>query len=222
LTQIATNLAAGAQQQAAHSQKVSTQTARMAAELERAVAALDESSHSVREIVSTIKRVADQTRILSINASIEAARAGEFGRAFGAVAQEVEALSGQTMAATGQIGNRVETIQRNIRAAVDAAGLHSAEERRNAHTDSLSIRQLSSDMAEVARIATETAQAAGRRRRHQHAHPRLCEELLLEVGTFRMPVHEKASRLFPQLLAVPDLLSSSRMRAEDGAASVPA
>lgn len=212
LSEIAATLASGAQQQARQSQLICTQASRMAVELECAIENLNNSSHSVRDIVSTIKRVADQTRILSINASIEAARAGEFGRAFGAVAQEVQNLSGQTMNATGEISSRVEVIQGNIRAAVDAAGLDNQhlDQRRKNSKDAFSIRQLSSDMAEMARIATETAGAASNVDGISANIRKLCEELLLEVGTFRTPAHEKSVALFRQILGRPELANGSR------------
>jgi methyl-accepting chemotaxis protein len=125
LTSIASKLAAGAQQQASQSREIAANVERMADELSKAMETLHLSSTSVSDIVAAIKRVADQTRILSINASIEAARAGEVGLAFGAVAREVESLAGQTTNATKQISSRVDTIKANILHAVEAAGLGS-------------------------------------------------------------------------------------------------
>jgi len=79
-------------------------TARMAIE------ELDQSTQQIERILIAIDQIADQSRLLSLNASIEAARAGETGRGFNVVAQEVKKLASQTEAATGEIAGTVSRI----------------------------------------------------------------------------------------------------------------
>ncbi len=64
---------------------------------------LNQDSQNIGEIVQTISNIAEQTKMLSMNASIEAARAGEYGRGFAVVAQKISKLSVQTQETLKQI-----------------------------------------------------------------------------------------------------------------------
>jgi methyl-accepting chemotaxis protein len=84
------------------------------------VSKLGESSRQIGDVVKVITSIAEQTNLLALNATIEAARAGEAGRGFAVVASEVKELAQETARATEDIANRVDTIQRDARAAVAA------------------------------------------------------------------------------------------------------
>ena len=62
-------------------------------------------------MVTAIAKVADQTNLLSVNATIEAEKAGESGRGFRIVAQEIRRLADQTALATRDIERMVRDMQ---------------------------------------------------------------------------------------------------------------
>lgn len=64
---------------------------------------LGEKSLAVNRIIGTINEIANQTNLLSLNASIEAARAGEAGKGFAVVADEIRKLAVQSRNAADQI-----------------------------------------------------------------------------------------------------------------------
>ncbi|SDI43179.1 methyl-accepting chemotaxis protein [Proteiniclasticum ruminis] len=71
----------------------------------------------INELVSVIKSVADQTNLLSLNASIEAARAGENGRGFAVVADEIKKLAQSTKEQVDIIRGIVESLNGKIQEA---------------------------------------------------------------------------------------------------------
>lgn len=88
---------------------------------------LGEASQQISKVISLINQIALQTNLLAINASIEAARAGEEGRGFAVVAEEVGELAAQSAAATKEIEQIVENIQRETTEVVKAMEIGTAQ-----------------------------------------------------------------------------------------------
>ncbi|MHB8629547.1 MAG: methyl-accepting chemotaxis protein [Aggregatilineales bacterium] len=79
---------------------------------------LSEHTQQIGEIIATVNELADQLKLLALNASIEAARAGEEGKGFAVVAMEVRSLAAQSREATTQIREILGEIQQATNSAV--------------------------------------------------------------------------------------------------------
>ena len=78
----------------------------------------NDSAQEIREATELITDIANQTNLLSLNASIEAARAGENGRGFAVVADEIRNLSEQSRESAERIVEIVNTLIANSNTSV--------------------------------------------------------------------------------------------------------
>ena len=75
---------------------------------------LKQNSNEIGKIIDVIESIAEETNLLSLNASIEAARAGEQGRGFAVVAEEVRKLADQCAHSAKDIYAVIEKIKNDI------------------------------------------------------------------------------------------------------------
>ncbi|MCM2333512.1 MAG: methyl-accepting chemotaxis protein [Anaeromyxobacteraceae bacterium] len=115
-----------------------------------------DQAKSIGDVVETVKDLATQSHVLSLNASIEAVRAGEAGKGFAVVATEVRALAEQSGQAAARIGRTVQEILAAIQATLDLT-----ERSRTGMEGSLdAIRDSGQSLSQIGAIVRETSDAA--------------------------------------------------------------
>ena len=72
---------------------------------------LNKSSQKIGNIITTITEIADQTKLIAINAAIEASRVGAQGKGFSVVAEEIRRLAAKVTKATQDISQIIRAIQ---------------------------------------------------------------------------------------------------------------
>ncbi len=115
-------------------------------------------SNEINDVSVFIKEIAEETKMLGLNAAIEAARVGDEGRGFGVVADEIRNLSAQSKSTVPKINALTE----NIRVKVEEAGkkskgsLDSSQEQASATEEiTSSIEEITSMSAELGKLAMD-------------------------------------------------------------------
>jgi methyl-accepting chemotaxis protein len=190
------------------SARIASEAVEQAQKTNNRVGELSKAASRIGDVVKLINVIAGQTNLLALNATIEAARAGDAGRGFAVVAAEVKALADQTAKATGEISQQVSDIQSatnesvaaikaigttigrmseiasTIASAVEEQGAATQEISRNVQRAALGTVQVSSNIMDVKRGASETGLASSQVFSAARSLSRESYRLKADVATF--------------------------------------
>jgi len=108
-------------------------------------------SEKINSVLDFIKAIADETRLLGLNAAIEAARAGEAGLGFGVVAQEIRKLSGDSKETVEKIKELTTTIQQSVGKTVTMSQLT----KQTVEQQSAGIEEVTASVQEITSLANQ-------------------------------------------------------------------
>lgn len=115
-------------------------------------------SDAINQVSVFIKEIADETKMLGLNAAIEAARAGEAGRGFGVVAEEIRKLSEQSKSTVPKIKELTDNIKNTVDKVIaqSNSSLSSSQEQAAASEEiTASIQEITSMAEELNRVSKQ-------------------------------------------------------------------
>jgi methyl-accepting chemotaxis protein len=167
---------------------------------------LSERTQQIGEIIETVNDLADQSKLLALNASIEAARAGEEGKGFAVVAMEVRQLAEQSREAT----NRVRDILSEIQQATNTAVMVTEEGSKGAEAGMELVERAGDTIRELAATIENSAQVATQIAASTHQQTNGMDQLATAMTQIKQATSQTAASTRQAEQSVRDLMEMAR------------
>jgi PAS domain S-box-containing protein len=170
------------------------------------ILALSERTQQIGEIIDTVNNLAEQSKLLALNASIEAARAGEEGRGFAVVAMEVRQLAEQSREATA----RVRAILSEIQQATNTAVMVTEEGSKGAERGVHLVGQAGDAIRDLTATIENAAQSAAQIAASTHQQTIGVEQLAIAMNQIRTAAVQTTANTREMERGIQDLIAMAR------------
>lgn len=159
LKNMANNLGEGLNELSAAMQELAASSSEIAQNqtlLNEEIKNVSRLAEEITQVLGFIKQIADETKMLGLNAAIEAARAGEQGRGFGVVAEEIRKLSDESKETVSKIRSLIEEIGKSL----EKTNAASALTLQHAHEAAAANEETTASIEQMANMARELLEVA--------------------------------------------------------------
>lgn len=208
LCELAATRKADALRQAEYVRNITDMLREMTSTLQQTMQQLHLSSSEIGDLTSLIQRIADETRIIAINARIVAAHEGERGKAFSVLAKEIRTLSENTSEATKDVQSKVERLEESTLRTVQTIGIDQNQALMHKSQHGSGLTWLLNSMDEVDAVAAVQANEAFELNELGGDLRALSESMIHSIGLFRLNIHQHIEQIVEQLRLDRELTSS--------------
>lgn len=149
---------------------------------------LTNNARQIREVLSVIGEIADQTNLLALNAAIEAARAGEHGRGFAVVADEVRKLAERTQGSLTQTDATISVIVSSI----EEASIQMGHNAKSIELLGEKSQLVGEKIGHTADVVKQTSEAIKKLVKDADTNTKEVEEISKRIATMNHLSHENA------------------------------